>query len=134
MSQKHIHYLVDAQAQRAAVQISMPLWEVVEKYVLRAETNLRGAGATPFDRAEPLAAFAEFKTLWDFRYPYEARVQCRACGTSTDDWEQDPAHPFHLTNTNFGGLLVFRCKACNATVRKKHFRDHVAFECTPVKV
>jgi hypothetical protein len=29
-------------------------------------------------------------------------------------------------------LLVFRCRNCNTTIRQKHFRDHVAFEYTPL--
>ena len=49
----------------------------------------------------------------------------------TADWRNDPAHPFHLTTANLGGLLVFRCKSCQSTVRQKHFRDHMAVECTP---
>jgi hypothetical protein len=27
-------------------------------------------------------------------------------------------------------LLVFHCCTCGATIRQKHFRDHVAFEFT----
>ena len=56
---------------------------------------------------------------------------CPQCGAHTADWRNAPAHPFHLTTANLGGLLVFRCKRCQSTVRQKHFRDHMAVECTP---
>lgn len=131
MNSNHIHYLVDAQGKCAAVQISAALWERVQKTVKNAESVLTGKGHDPFAVPAPMQAFEDFKSVWDFRYPYEARVECKACGAVTENWEDDPARPFHLTNANFGGLLVFRCRACRATVRKKHFRDHVAYECTP---
>ena len=51
-------------------------------------------------------------------------------GAETDDWRTDPAHPFHLTTANLGGLLVFRCARCHTTIRQKHFRDHRALEHT----
>lgn len=131
MTKKHIHYVVSAQGECAAVQLSLALWETVQKQVLQAEKTLTERGRDLFSVPEPLGAFAEFKSCWDFRYPYEARVLCKGCGATAEDWENNPARPFHLTNANFGGLLVFRCKACGGTVRKKHFRDHVAFEFTP---
>ena len=130
MSKTHVHFVVDAKGNYNAVQLSAALWALVEKHVLSAEKKLTGTTLDPFAAPEPLGEFAEFKACWDFRYPYEAHVICSACGAKTDNWEHDPDHPFHLTNANFGGLLVFRCKACGATVRKKHFRDHVAFEHT----
>ena len=80
---------------------------------------------------EPVADFERLLQFWDFRYPYSPEVTCPHCGAHTADWRNDPAHPFHLTTANLGGLLVFRCKSCQSTVRQKHFRDHMAVECTP---
>jgi DNA-directed RNA polymerase subunit RPC12/RpoP len=58
-------------------------------------------------------------------------VECLHCGARCNDWEHDQAHKFTLRTANLGGLLVFRCTACGATVRKKHFKDHMIFEMTP---
>lgn len=129
MSEKHVLYVVDAHAQCEAVQISPALWAVVEKHVLASASRLTG-GDDPFARPEPLAALEELKAYWDFPFPYEPHVHCDACHVKTDNWEADPAHPFHLVNANLGGLLVFRCRSCRSTIRKKHFRDHIVFECS----
>ena len=69
-----------------------------------------------------MADFERLLQFWDFRYPYSPEVTCPRCGAHTADWRNDPAHPFHLTTANLGGLLVFRCKSCQSTVRQKHFR------------
>lgn len=128
----HIHYVVDEAGSASAVQLSLPLWEAVKKYVLTAERRMTGAD-DPLQRPEPLVALQEFKDYWDFTYPYSPDVTCQHCGASTENWEKDPAHPFHLSNANLGGLLVFRCRTCGSTVRKKHFKDHCVFECSPLE-
>lgn len=130
MSDCHVHYLVDATGQCHAVQISSTLWNLVQKQVLAAQRRLEGPEDC-FDKPQPLAALEELKTYWDFKYSYEPQVVCKGCSAETENWEDDPAHPFHLTNANLGGLMVFRCRKCGGTVRKKHFRDHVVFEFTP---
>ncbi len=127
----HVQYVADAAGAPSAVQLSLPLWETVKKHVLAAERRMTGAD-DPLQQPEPLAALQEFKDYWDFKYPYTPDVRCGHCGAATENWEEDPAHPFHLTNANLGGLLVFRCRKCGSTVRKKHFRDHCVLECTPV--
>lgn len=130
MSKTHIQYLVDAQGQCRGVQLSLALWEKVRAEVLQAERRLAPA-QDPFDKPQPLEALQELKTYWDFKYPYTPHMHCPGCSASTEDWENDPAHPFHMTNANLGGLIVFLCRQCGATVRKKHFRDKVVFEHTP---
>lgn len=127
----HISYTIDAQGELVSVQISAALWDRVKTRVLMAEQSLLIAD-NPYARPEPIAAVEELKAYWDFTYPYTPDVRCEHCGTATMDWENDPNHPFHLNNANFAGLLVFRCKNCGSTVRKKHFKDHVKFECSPV--
>ncbi|MEG2171827.1 MAG: hypothetical protein RRY29_01045 [Desulfovibrionaceae bacterium] len=127
----HIAYNTDAQGELVSVQLSAALWARVKSRVLAAEQALHIAD-NPYSRPEPLEAVDELKKYWDFKYPYAPDVRCEHCGTATMDWEQDPRHPFHLTNANFAGLLVFKCKHCGSTVRKKHFKDHVTFEVSPV--
>ncbi len=127
---KHVLYLVDTTGHIEGVQLTPELWAMVEKYVQARAADLNGEN-DPLQRPEALDDFKEFMDVWDFKYPYDPAVTCPHCGTHTADWQQDPAHPFHLKNANLGGLLVFHCKHCGATVRLKHFRDHVATECTP---
>lgn len=130
-SSEHIHYVTNAQGELTSVQLSPSLWERVKLRVLAVESSLHDA-ENPYSRPEPLEAVEELKQYWDFTYPYAPDVRCNHCGSATMDWEHDPNHPFHLNNANFAGLMVFRCKNCGSTVRKKHFKNHIAFECTPV--
>lgn len=129
---KHLLYLVDASGVIEGVQLSPELWRLVEKTVKARAAELNGED-NPLNRPEAMDSFKEFMDAWDFRYPYDPSVTCPQCGAHADDWQRDPRHPFHLKNANLGGLLVFHCKQCGATVRKKHFRDHVATECTPAR-
>ncbi len=123
-----ILYIVTKNGHCQAVQLSMDLWSKVENHVMAVAASMHQE-EDAFAKPEPIDALNELKEYWDFTYPFEAHVHCDACGLSTDDFENDPKHPFHLTNANIGGLLVFRCK-CGATVRKKHFHKKVVFECS----
>jgi hypothetical protein len=119
-------YLYDAKGTLCGVQLSPALWERAKSQILKIQE------AQPVDEVpEPLGDWAEFKQYWDFRYPFCANVECLNCGARCDDWEHDPAHQFTLRTANLGGLLVFRCAACGASIRKKHFKDHIVFEMTP---
>jgi hypothetical protein len=118
-----ILYLYDAQGALRGVQLSPALWE-------RAKSHLLTSPEVP-EAIEPLDAWEEFKQYWDFKYPFCADVTCLYCGARSDDWEHDPARQFMLRTANLGGLLVFRCTACGASIRKKHFKDHMVFEMTP---
>lgn len=124
--EQHIFYLKDAQDNLCGVQLSPELWEHARSGVEKALARL----LPPEASAEPLDDFRQFLEYWDFKYPYDPAVACPHCGASTSDWRSDPAHPFHLTTANLGGLLVFRCAHCRTTIRQKHFRDHRALEHT----
>ncbi len=127
--QEHILYVVNLKGHPQAIQLSTELWAKVEDHVKKAAQKLT-AGDDPFSKPQALEALEELKQCWDFTYPYEASMHCDACGKSTDNWEDDQEHPFHLTNANFGGLMVFQCR-CGATIRKMHFHRKVDYECTP---
>lgn len=129
MSNKHLLYLTDRQGNLEGVQLSAALWSHCEAAVVKALKAME----PPLEHLndEPVADFERLLQFWDFRYPYSPEVTCPHCGAHTADWRNDPAHPFHLTTANLGGLLVFRCKSCQSTVRQKHFRDHMVVECTP---
>jgi endogenous inhibitor of DNA gyrase (YacG/DUF329 family) len=117
-------YLTDGQGSVKAVQIPVDMWR-------RLEPHARVLAGAPPEPEEPMGEFQEFLRLWDFRYSYDPAVSCPHCGAATEDWREGPDRPFRLTTASFGGLLVFRCQRCGATVRQKHFRDHVSHEHTP---
>lgn len=123
-----IHYVTDENGNIVAVQLPLALWEKL-KPSLEAEHAEPSAPMAP--APEPLDAFADFLRYWDFRYSYDPAVRCPHCGREVTDWRTAPGHPFRLKNANFGGLLVFHCEGCGATIRQKHFRDHVALESSP---
>ena len=125
---EEIHYVTDAHGNIVAVQVPYSLWERL-KGALTPEAE--AASATEADVPEPMDGFADFLRYWDFRYPYDPAVSCPHCGVRVADWRTAPGHPFRLANANLGGLLVFHCTSCGATIRQKHFRDHVALESTP---
>jgi len=121
-----ILYLFDPNGQLYGVQLSPTLWKKVESYILSTQ-QIQAVEEVP----EPLGAWEEFKQYWDFKYPFCAKVECLHCGARSDDWEHDLTHKFRLRTANLGGLLVFRCINCGASIRKKHFKDHMVFEVTP---
>lgn len=123
-----IRYVTDAAGNIVAVQIPLPLWERLQPLLTPEDGRAETVEA---EAPEPLESFADFLRFWDFRYPYDPAVRCPYCGQHVEDWRTAPGHPFRLANANFGGLLVFHCKGCGATIRQKHFRDHVALESTP---
>ncbi|MBQ3060019.1 MAG: hypothetical protein IJD16_06870 [Desulfovibrio sp.] len=127
---KHLslQYVTDSEGHILAVQLPWELWKKIEP---AARPVLDVAAPSKALPPEPMTDFEEFLQYWDFRYPYDPAVSCPHCGKQCDDWREAADHPFHLTNANVGGLLVFRCKSCGCTIRYKHFRDHVAHEHTP---
>ena len=124
-------FLTDAEGQRIAVQIPYDIWESLAPYAARLHAASSASEEQTPQVPEPLGAFDELMQYWDFRYPYSPAVSCPNCGAAAEDWRTGEERPFRLNNANLGGLLVFRCCHCNATIRQKHFRDHVAFEVTP---
>ncbi len=120
--------LYDANGDLYTVLLGADIWRRGSERLLRVINSLEDP-AVP--RPEPLEDWEMFKQYWDFRYPYNAEVECRHCGAQTNDWTLDPLKPFRLKSAQLGGLVVFHCNACNATVRKKHFKDRVYYEATP---
>jgi hypothetical protein len=121
-----ILYLYDVTGALRGVQLSPALWERAKSHILKLQ-EAQPVAEIP----APLEEWEAFKQYWDFRYPFCSNVECAHCGASCDDWEHDPARGFILRTANLGGLLVFRCAACGASIRKKHFKDHMVFEMTP---
>ena len=125
------HYLplFDKSGNMYAVMLSAELWG---KYSHRLEPIIQTMleEMEPTERPEPLHEWEEFKNFWDFKYPLTTDVECGNCGFKTDDWTTALGKPFRLKSAQLGGLIVFSCTGCGATVRKKHFKDHYCFEFT----
>lgn len=126
------HYLplFDKSGRLYAVMLSAEIWERLrnrlEPVILSTLTKMD----EPEEKPEPLHEWEELKSYWDFKYPVNAEVECGNCGAQTKDWEHDEVSPFIFKGANIGGLAVFRCKACGAIIRKKHFKDHICYEYT----
>lgn len=120
-------YLHDAAGKLMAVQIPATLWQKLAPTIANlTETSCEtDKPATQHD----LQGFSDFMNAWDFRYAYAPTVTCPNCQNHTDDWQSNNA--FILLNANIGGLLVFHCQKCQATVRLKYYKDHVASEFSP---
>ena len=129
----HLLKLYDKNGNLLTVMMSAELWakggDRLARYIDTLLDTPSAQAGMPKDMA--LAQWEEFKSYWDFQYPYEASVVCKGCGASTADWLSDPQNSFTLKSAQVGGLAVFACSACGGTVRKKHFKDHVCFEFSP---
>lgn len=123
----HFLPLYDNKGNLYAVMLSAELWDK-NRRKLEPVIRVMLEELEPTEKPEPFHQWEEFMAYWDFKYPYCADVECRNCGSRTDDWRNDPAKPFRLKSAQIGGLAVFHCNACGATVRKKHFKDHMCFE------
>lgn len=124
--------LYDASGTLYGVMISADLWHK-SRHQLEPILQSACTPAEPVEQPEPLQEWEDFRSYWDFKYPLTTEVTCGHCGAHTDHWEEDPAKPFRLKSAQLGGLVVYTCKGCGATVRKKHFKDHYCFEFTPVR-
>lgn len=126
----HVVHLHDRHGELYGVLLSPQVWAAVQhKVAPLLEQALEKM--YPSARPEPMDDWRTFKDYWDFKYPFCADVHCDCCGATTEDWEHDPLHPFMLRNATLSGMLVFDCVKCGASVRKKHFKDHICFEFTP---
>lgn len=112
-----------------AVLLSAELW-ARGRYRLEPVIRSLLEELDPVEKPEPLDEWRTFLELWDFKYPVSADVECPNCHIRTDDWEHDPQKPFRLKGALLSGMVVFTCASCGATVRKKHFKDHVCFDYT----
>jgi hypothetical protein len=82
-------------------------------------------------KPEPIKDWEHFLSYWDFNYPVEKIVKCENCGSHTEDWTADDPKKFMLKAANLGGLVSFQCIECRHRVTKKHFKDHICYECKP---
>jgi hypothetical protein len=124
----HFVKLYDKKGNLSLVCLSAELWV---KISAKAEPLIdKALGLEEKVYPEPMHEWEAFLRTWDFRYPVETNVQCLHCGAASANWAEDPQKPFHLKSAQLGGLVVFDCKQCGATVRKKHFKDHACFEFT----
>ncbi len=82
-------------------------------------------------RAEPTKDWELFLSYWDFNYPVEKVVKCENCGAHTENWTEDEPKKFRLKAANIGGMVSFLCVKCKYRVTKKHFKDHICYECRP---
>lgn len=115
------------------VLLSPELWNEVSKVVLAMAKDIPAECACEPEpeRPEPMEDWNMLKDYWDFRYDYEAKVQCDNCGNATDDWEKDDPRKFRLTAANLGGQVTFSCQNCGSRIIKRHFKDHIDYQCCP---
>ncbi len=132
----HFQPLYDEKQRLLGVVISPELWMAVEKKVNpifdAALASLTGQEMKKAEEPpEPMKNFEQFKEYWDFPYELPYDVHCDHCGQKSENWLEDDPRKFRLRNANLGGLLCFTCMQCNASIAKKHFKKHVAVECSP---
>ncbi len=116
----------DSSGRMESVTVPADIWNQISPLV-----HSIAPASGQLEKREPLEDFATFLSVWDFSYAYDPSVCCPQCQAASPDWREDPARPFALANANIGGLLVFHCKRCGATIRHKYFKDHLAVESTP---
>ncbi|WP_028573739.1 hypothetical protein [Desulfonatronovibrio hydrogenovorans] len=129
MTTKQVQPLYNQAGQLQGVFIPAEIW-------FKHENNLEKilfpeAVSQPEIPAEPINDWKQFLSFWDFNYPVEKGVKCDHCGCSTPDWTADDPKRFLLKAASLGGMVSFLCLECQYRVTKKHFKDHVVYECTP---
>ena len=112
-----------------AVMLSPDLWAQVQDEIMQHVSS--PPEATEQAICEPMEDWECLLSYWDFQYPPTAEVCCEECGARSEDWTKDSPRKFTLRAANLGGLVRFRCNACNANITKRHFKDHIACECRP---
>lgn len=121
INHERIMKVYDSQGNMSGVLVPADIWAEIEAKLGPNRENQEA-------RKEDLSGFDELMQAWNFRYPYDPGVECPNCASSTPDWRLDAPRLFDLVTANFGGLLVFHCKKCGATVRHKYFKDHMTVE------
>lgn len=111
----------DSNGKMIAVIVPSELWFEIERVI-------SGNSLKSISQPEDISGFKELMQAWNFRYPYDPAVKCPHCGNATKDWRNKDEGSFFLVSASFGGLLVFKCHACGATVRHKYFKDHMTVE------
>ena len=126
-----IAHVVSREGVQLGVFIPQPLWEKLKDDISACMEKL--CSSSEQCEPEPLEEWESLKSYWDFKYPYCADVTCAACGSQTNDWESDTPRKFRLLAANLGGFVRFECLNCKARVSKRHFKDHMEFNCIPSK-
>lgn len=111
----------DSHGNLSGVMVPTDIWAEIENSLVKSI-------AKNSEVREDLSGFNDLMQAWNFRYPYDPAVQCPKCGNQTPDWREDDPRVFMLVSGSLGGLLVFHCNKCGATVRHKYFKDHMAVE------
>ncbi len=132
MFQNDIQPIYNEQGKLISVCISAQIWL---KHQDQLESILFQGLSEPGDdkpsaRPEPMNEWKNFLSFWDFNYPIEKKVVCKGCGNLTEDWTSDSPRKFSLRTANISGLVAFVCLQCQSRVTKKHFKDHILYECS----
>ncbi len=126
---EHVQYVYTEKGRLTGVLLSAEAWDCVGAIV---EKSLGLNRKEETVRPEPMEDWQALKDYWDFKYPVCADVVCGHCGAASDNWEDDSPRKFWLKAANIGGLVSFECLHCHSRVTKRHFKDCMKFECTPV--
>ncbi|MFW5970809.1 MAG: hypothetical protein ACOCQT_01790 [Desulfovermiculus sp.] len=128
-----VQTLYSGSGDEVGVYIPADVWAEVKSEVLpclqKAHKRLQGAK----HQAEPMQDWELLVSNWDFRYPVNREVVCGQCGSSTSNWEEDDPRKFRLKAASLGGLVVFECQKCRSRVTKRHFKDTMKMETTPIQ-
>ena len=147
MLTKPLQSLYNHDGELVGVLLSPELWDQVKDAILphldelpsastcgakRAKSPGQGP-ARPLQRIlpEPMEDWQTLVDYWDFRYPVTAEAHCEHCGAATEDWTKDEPRKFTLKACNLGGLVALECNACEARITKRHFKDHITYDCKP---
>ncbi|MDP2848495.1 MAG: hypothetical protein Q8O35_09910 [Humidesulfovibrio sp.] len=120
--------LFDAKGQPVGALLGPEAWAFVRETVL---SRFAPTERTTIDVEEPMQDWRDLVQYWDFKYPVDHDVCCGHCGNTTDAWELDEPRKFILTVANLGGLVTFRCVACQSKILKRHFKDVIKVETKP---
>lgn len=134
ISKKDVQPLYDETGTLQGVFISAHKWQenapALEKILFSMTSS--APGKTDVIKPEPIKDWETFLSFWDFKYPLEKIVKCDNCGSHTNDWTEDDPKKFTLKAANIGGMVSFQCNCCAYRVTKKHFKDHIKYECSPM--
>ena len=132
-SMNHFQPLYDQDRNLVGIWLSPELWakgQATLSPAIDKALELLEPTAKPAPR-EPLKDWELLAQYWDFQYDMPYDVQCRHCGSATENWQKDEPRKFRLRSANLGGLVNFECASCRSRIIKKHFKNKVDVECRP---
>lgn len=126
----HVVKLYSKAGDLHAVMLSAQAWQAI---LTTADPLLQKTfgGKAVEERPEPIQDWNTLLEYWDFAYPPDYKVECAECGATTENWQEDEPRKFRMKAANLSGLVNFQCQQCKARILKRHFKDHVSFECRP---